>query len=56
MVYFKSRVSFLSGYPVPRKIPIPGIINPQDIPKVKNPESRGFCENPEDKNPEIREN
>ena len=42
------RVGSLSGFPIPRKkIPIPGIKNPRDISKVKNPESRGFCENPE---------
>ena len=28
--------------------------NLQDIPKEKNPDSRGFCENPGDKNPEYR--
>ena len=43
------RGGFLSGYPIPRKkIPIPGIKNPRDIPKVKNPEK---IPNPGDKNP-----
>ena len=37
-----------------RKIPIPGMKKPRAIPKVKNPESQGFRENPGNKNPEIK--
>ena len=47
-MYSKIRVGFLSGYLIPRKIPIPGMKNPRDIPKVKNPEK---IPNPGDKNP-----
>ena len=51
------RGGFLSEYPIPRKkIPIPGIKNPRNIPKVQNPKTRGFCENPGDKSPEIKKN
>ena len=63
-----TRVGFLSGYPIPRKNSdpegtksrIPGIKtpNPGDKnPTIKtSPESRGFFEKTEDKNPETKKN
>ena len=36
------------------KIPIPGIRNPRNIRKIKNPESQGLCENPGGKNTETQ--
>ena len=47
-----SRLVFLSGYPIPRKNPVPGDKKSSRYPEGKksrkNPKSRGFSENPGD--------
>ena len=51
----KSELAFCRDIPShEKKFPIPGIQNSRDIPKVKNPESRGFCVNPENKIPKNK--
>ena len=47
-------MAFCRDIPSHVKIPIPGIKNPRDIPKVKNPESLGFRINPGNENPETQ--
>ena len=43
----RPEVAFCRDIPSREKNPDSGDKNPRDIPKVKNPESRGFHENPE---------